>query len=60
MFDTMNPAGFPHFSDQFCSFIVVVVGGVATWHGHIMMLHVMVVMYDHFQGTKMANLSCGA
>ena len=38
---------------------VGVVGGVATWHGRIM-LHVMVVMYDHLQGTKMANLSHGA
>ena len=32
--------------------------GVAIWHGH--MMHDMVVMYDHFQGTEMANSSCEA
>ena len=31
-----------------------VVRGVATWHGH-MVLHVMVVMYNHFQGTKLGD-----
>ena len=58
----MNPAGFPNFNGQICSFIVYLCGvvmGVATWHGH-MMLHVMVVTYNHFQGTKLANLSYGA
>ena len=59
----MNPAGFPHFNGQsllFCKPIYVgVVRGVATWHGH-MMLHVMVVMYNNFEGTKLANLSYGA
>ena len=33
---------------------------MATWHVHIVMLHVMVVMYNHFQGTKLDNLSYGA
>ena len=33
-----------------------VVRGVDTWHGH-MMLHFMVVVYNHFEGTKLANLS---
>ena len=56
----MNPAGFPHFNGQFCSFVAYSCG-CGQGCGHMAWPYVDVACYgSHFEGTKLANLSYGA
>ena len=54
----MNSADLPHFNGQFCSFIAYLCG-CGKGCGHMAWLHVLVVMYNPFQGTKMVNCLMG-
>ena len=58
LFHIMNPAGFPHFIGQICSFIAYLCG-CGQGCGHMAWPYD-VACYGSFQVTKLANLSYGA